>query len=152
MKHYLLDTNIISYLIDPNCIYRDKIKSYLLRLNNNDRLSVSIITLYELSYGFHSFNSNDEKEIEMFRKGIDFLKSYFDIIPLNINEIDIFGRLKSEYKNTTGINTKSNKKNDLDFLICATAINHNATLISNDDIFIKLSNIEKNLKCENWVK
>ncbi len=152
MKHYLLDTNIISYLIDPNCIYRDKINSYLSKLNNNDKLSVSIITLYELSYGFHSFNSNDKKEIEMFKKGINFLKSYFDIIPLDINEIDIFGRLKAEYKNTTGINTKSNKKNDLDFLICATAINHNATLVSNDDIFKKLSDIEKNLKCENWVK
>ncbi len=44
------------------------------------------------------------------------------------------------------------KKNDLDFLILATAINHNAVLVSNDTIFSKIAETSSNLKYENWTK
>ena len=48
MKTYLLDTNIISYLTDPNSPQKDKIKERLFSLSEDDTVSVSIITLYEL--------------------------------------------------------------------------------------------------------
>ena len=41
--------------------------------------------------------------------------------------------------------------NDLDFLIAATAINHNAILVSNDAIFNKLIELEPSIKYENWI-
>lgn len=150
-KHYLLDTNIISYLADPNSPYKEKIKAHFNTLDQNDTVSVSIITLYELSYGLHSFKPTNKEDLKIFKTGIDFIKSYLDIIPLDINEVDIFGNLKSKYKDETGINHKSNKKNDLDFLISATAINHNAILVSNDRIFQNLSKIDSRLKHENWL-
>lgn len=152
MKHFLLDTNIISYLVGSDSLYKEKIKSHLRNLKDKDIVSVSIITLYELSYGFHSFKPENKEEIKIFENGIELIKSHLDVIPLGVNEVDIFGKLKSIYKDNTGIKNEANKKNDLDFLISATAINHKATLVSNDNIFEVLAKSEKRLKYENWAK
>lgn len=62
MKHYLLDTNTISYLADSSFIHKEKIKSHL------------------------------------------------NVIALDINEIEIFGKLKTIYKENTGIKNEANKK------------------------------------------
>ena len=43
------------------------------------------------------------------------------------------------------------KKNDLDILIASTAMAENATLISDDGIFERLSEIEPKFKWENWL-
>jgi len=149
-SHYLLDTNIISYLTNPNSPYRESVKKHLIALTDNDVISVSIITLYELSYGLYSYKSTPES-IALFKQGIHFIEQYLEVLPLDIQEVDIFGKLKAKYKDVTGIQNKANKKNDLDFLIVATAINHNATLISNDMIFDKLFEIEPRIKYENWI-
>lgn len=149
-SHYLLDTNIISYLTDPNSPHRESVKKHLMALTHEDTISVSIITLYELSYGLHSYKSTKES-IELFKQGIHFIEQYLEVLPLHVQEIDIFGKLKAKYKDATGIQNKANKKNDLDFLIVATAIHHNAILISNDMIFDKLFEIEPRIKYENWV-
>ena len=149
-KHYLLDTNIISYLTDQNSPYRESVKNHLTALTHKDTISVSIITLYELSYGLHSYKSTRES-IELFQQGIHFIEQYLEVLSLDIKEVDIFGKLKANYKDATGIQNKANKKNDLDFLIVATAINHDAILISNDMIFDKLFEIEPRIKYENWV-
>lgn len=148
---YLLDTNIISYLADPNSPYKDKIKNKLLSLSENDVVSVSIITLYELSYGLNTFEGTSENK-SIFENGIKFIREYLDIYPLNIEEVDIFGTLKAKYKETTGIAKTAIKKNDLDFLILATAINHNAILVSNDAIFKKIKETAPSVKYENWTK
>ncbi len=149
-RTYLLDTNIISYLTDPNSPHKEKIKNRLLSLSQDDIVSVSIITLYELSYGLNTFNGLDENK-KLFETGIEFIKEYLDIYPLDVKEIDIFGTLKAEYKQATGITKTAIKKNDLDFLIVATAINHNAILVSNDTIFDKLIELNSSIKHENWV-
>ena len=83
MKTYLLDTNIISYLTDPNSPHKDKIKERLLSLSEDDTVSVSIITLYELAYGLSTINDSKNKAI--FETGIEFIKEYLDIYPLDIN-------------------------------------------------------------------
>ncbi len=149
MKTYLLDTNIISYLTDPNSPHKDKIKERLLSLSEDDTVSVSIITLYELAYGLSTISDSENKVI--FETGIEFIKEYLDIYPLDINEVEIFGMLKAKYKKSTGIAKIAIKKNDLDFLIAATAINHNATLVSNDAIFNKLIELESSIQYENWI-
>jgi len=149
--HYLLDTNIISYLADENSPYRAIIKDKFLNLSQDDKVSVSIVTLYELSYGLHSFDSSDENAA-ILKKGITFIQEYLDVIPLGVHEVDIFGLLKAKYKKATGIPNKAHKKNDLDFLILATAIHHNTTLVSNDDIFTKMIEIEPRISYENWLQ
>jgi len=147
---YLLDTNIISYLTDPNSPYRERVKAHLMALSSSDTVSVSIITLYELSYGLHSYRNTPES-VALFRKGISFIETYLDVLPLHIREVDIFGDLKARYKEATGIHNRANKKNDLDFLIAATAISHDAVLISHDTIFERLFGIVPQLRHQDWL-
>jgi len=154
-RTYLLDTNIISYLTDSKSPYRTAVKEKLFSLSEDDRVAVSIVTLYELAYGLATFekskkdkNNRDEK---LFESGIEFIKEYLDIFPLNVEEIDIFGQLKAKYKEQTGINTKALKKNDLDFLIASTAISQGAILVSNDSIFGDIVEYGFGLEFEEWI-
>jgi predicted nucleic acid-binding protein len=154
-KTYLLDTNIISYLTDSKSPYRNAVKEKLFSLSEDDRVAVSIVTLYELAYGLATFekskkdkNNRDEK---LFESGIEFIKEYLEIFPLSVEEIDIFGKIKAKYKEQTGINTKALKKNDLDFLIASTAISQGAILVSNDGIFEDIVEYGFGLKFEEWV-
>ena len=151
-KTYLLDTNIISYLTDSKSPYRESVKDKLFSLSEEDRVAVSIVTLYELAYGLVTFEKNqNSKDIKLFERGIEFIKEYLEIFPLSVEEIDIFGKIKAKYKQETGINTKALKKNDLDFLIASTAISQGAVLISNDGIFGDIVGYEFGLEFEEWV-
>lgn len=148
MSNYILDTNIISTLGAED---RDGvISNRLFALSDIDNVSISIITIYEENYGLK--NSNDKKQQERFKKNLDLIQQFFEIIPLDIKEMDIYASLKIAYKNHTGITKKDAKKNDLDLLIASTAIAIDATLISNDKIFKTLALLEPRLKYENWLE
>ena len=101
---------------------------------------------YEATYGLK--HSKDEEQQEEIRQNIAYIRKYFEIIPLDLREMELFADLKVLYKKKTGINKKAMKKNDLDILIASTAMAENATLISDDSIFEKLSEIEPNFKWE----
>jgi len=148
-KKYILDTNIISYLVDENSKYCSIIQDKLSSLSDNDSVGVSILTLYELSYGLEY--STKEEQIEIFNNSISLIQDYLHIYDLKVTDITNFGKLKREYKNRVGINQKALKKNDLDFLIASTAISSNTTLVSNDKIFEVIAKIDSRLKYENWL-
>jgi len=154
-KTYLLDTNIISYLTDSKSPYRNSVKEKLFSLSEEDKVAVSIVTLYELAYGLATFEKtkkdDDDRDEKLFESGIEFIKDYLEIFPLSVEEIDIFGRIKAKYKQETGINTKALKKNDLDFLIASTAISQGAVLVSNDGIFGDIVEYGFGLEFEEWV-
>jgi predicted nucleic acid-binding protein len=148
---YLLDTNIISYLTDPQSPHRTKVKEKLFSLSEDDSVAVSILTLYELAYGLATFKESKKDDKKLFQQGIEFVKEYLDIFPLSVEEIDIFGEIKTKYKKQTGINTKALKKNDIDFLIASTAISQGAILVSNDGVFGDIVDYEVGLEFEVWV-
>lgn len=152
---YLLDTNIISYLTDSKSPYRQSVKDKLFSLSEEDRVAVSIVTLYELAYGLATFEktkkNDSDRDKKLFESGIEFIKEYLEIFPLSVEEIDIFGKLKAKYKQETGINTKALKKNDLDFLIASTAISQGAVLVSNDGIFGDIVEYGFGLEFEEWL-
>ncbi len=154
-KIYLLDTNIISYLTDSKSPHRQNVKNRLFSLSEQDRVAVSIVTLYELAYGLATFEKtkkeDSDRDEKLFESGIEFIKEYLEIFPLSVEEIDIFGKLKAKYKQETGINTKALKKNDLDFLIASTAISQGAVLVSNDGIFEDIVEYGVGLEFEAWV-
>ena len=146
---YILDTNIISYLVDEKSPYSAIISDRLSSLSNKDKVGVSILTLYELTYGLEY--SNDDKEIEIFNNAISLIQSYLHIYDLSIDEIGIFAKLKKSYKTAVGINQKALKKSDIDFLIASSAIANQAILVSNDKIFEAITSVNSNLSYENWI-
>jgi len=149
MKKYILDTNIISYLVNEDSKYCSIIGDKLSNLSNRDSVGVSILTLYELSYGLEY--STEEEQIEIFNNSISLIQDYLQIYDLEVNDITIFGKLKRGYKNRVGISQKALKKSDLDFLIASTAISHGVTLVSNDKIFEVIAEIDSDFLYENWV-
>jgi len=103
MKKYILDTNITSLLGSEkqvNNILLDK----FYKLEDDDIIMVSIITLYETNYGLK--NSNDEIQKKEISKNLDFIKKFFEIVPLDLKEMDIYADLKVLYKKHTGINQR----------------------------------------------
>ncbi len=150
MTTYILDTDIISYLWDRKSPYHQKIVNKLNSLNDDDIVGLSIISIYELTYGMDSFK--DENLKATFQNALTMIKRDDDIFiySLDTTSADFFSELKQLYKSSTGINSKNAKKNDLDFMIASIAMSQKATLVSNDKLFETLSNYT-NLKYENWI-
>jgi len=151
MTTYILDTDIISYLWDVKSPFHQKIVDKLNSLNDDDIVGLSIVSIYELTYGMHSFK--DEKLKSTFQNALTSIKKDKDIFiySLDIDSADFFSEIKEIYKSNTGINSKSAKKNDLDFMIASISMSQKAILVSNDKLFETLSN-NTNLKYENWIK
>ncbi len=57
---YLLDTNTISELYDIDASHHSAILDHLGALTDKDRVCISILSLYELEYGWA--NAPDEKK------------------------------------------------------------------------------------------
>ena len=152
MGRYILDTDIVSYLWDQSSPYHHRIVEHLSRLDDDVTVGISAISIYELTYGVDSFK--DEKLKALFKNALESLKNDKDvyIFPLDARGATFFSRLKLRYKNATGITSKDIKKNDLDFIIASMAMGHEAVLVSNDTIFMRLAELEPHFKCENWLR
>ena len=149
MNRYILDTNIISNL-QTNTKNGLKVFGKLKQLKSDDEVYVSVVVLYELVYGLSNITDIDEKTAV--EKGIGFIKEYLSIVPLDMKEVDVFAKLKTKYKESTGIHKNAIKRHNLDLLIASTAIALDAVIVSNDKIFEKLAAIEPALKYENWIQ
>ena len=58
MSTYILDTDIISYLWDSESTNHKKIIEKISSLKDNDNIGISIIAIYEISYGVRSFEDD----------------------------------------------------------------------------------------------
>ena len=152
MNKYILDTDIVSYLWDKKSVHHAQVVEHLSGLEDDDVVGISVISIYELTYGIDSFK--DEKLKAVFKNALESLKSDKDtnIFPLDANGATYFSQLKLQYKKSTGITTKDAKKNDLDLVIASIVMSQEAILISNDGIFKKLAELEPKFKYESWLK
>lgn len=151
MKKYILDTDIVSYLWDKQSQHHHKVVEHLNSLEDEDIVGISVMSIYELTYGVDSFK--DETLKAVFKNALESLKNDKDtnIVSLDVEGATFFSRLKLDYKKATGITAKDAKKNDLDLLIASIAMSQESILISNDAIFKKLKEIEPTFKHENWL-
>lgn len=89
--NYLLDSNVVSDFYDKNSSNHREIVHQLGILNDEDQVFISIITLYELEYGYN--NAPKDKRFVV-RKKINEAKEDFGILPLTAEGSMLFGRLK----------------------------------------------------------
>jgi len=149
MRKYLLDTNVASLLGSADDHEHHAFFEKFYELADDDIVMVSVITLYEINYGLK--NTRDKKQQKEIRKNLELIQRFFEIVPLDAHEMEIYADLKVLYKKYTGINKTSMKKNDLDILIASSAMATGATLVSRDALFGKLAEIEPKFKWENWL-
>jgi len=149
MKKYLLDTNIISYLEKENTPEFKKIITKLQKLENNDILSISMLTLFEYQTSISLVENAQIKEALVHKKS-QLLKNY-KVENLEFQQEVIFGELQRQYLDKTGGNIKGIKKHNIDFLIASQVIFKDMILVSNDNIFKTISEIRDDFKYDNWI-
>src|ERR1044071_5515867 len=88
---YLLDTNIISYLVDKGRAQNELVSEQLLRsINKESRLHVSVVTIGELEYGCEVHKK------DVIRKNIfDFLDTRFNIINVTRHTAQCYGEIRA---------------------------------------------------------
>ncbi len=131
---YLLDTNIISYILKRQNLAVNRRLEEVRRLG--EEVFVSCITYYEIKRGLLALNAT--------RQLADF-NSLFQIYPIlyldNIEIIESGCRIHADLKN------KGTPIQDADVLIAATAITRGLILVSNDSDMVRVEGID----LENWV-
>ena len=130
---WLLDTNTLVYLLNGEVRVRGRANE----AGRSGRVVTSIIVVAELLYGVERSTRQEanrrhlEKELEL-----------LEIVPVSLGAAAQFGRLKAALR-AKGIN-----KTDLDLLIAATALDLDATLVTNDGGL--LDGTIPGLTVENW--
>ncbi len=156
MTKYLLDTNIPLYLEDPDSPFHNSVKECFQKLQDEDQLFVSVLSLYELYYGAAlKKKEGGEQFAAQTLLVIEEIKKQFEILPLGGKEASTFGEIKALYRERSkkkGKNQETIKKHDVDFILAAAAIEYGLVVISNDNIFLKIKESFPKLQVENWAK
>jgi predicted nucleic acid-binding protein len=145
---YLLDSDSLSDLYEPNSPGHRSITRRFTALADSDLVFVSILALYELEYGYA--NAPDERK-PIIRQRISSLQDDFSILPLTAEAARVFGALKARFRTLRQLSKKGSKSHNVDLMIAATAITEGCTLIAADGIYQELQRLDPILRIENWL-
>ena len=143
MQTYLLDTNIVSYLADPSSPFHSRVAQTVERLPDDCRLTVSLLTLYELAYGYRRDPGHSRLLTILREEGVGVL------VPTEAGA-QTFAQLKDAYRLRTGARERELVRHNIDLILASMAVVEGAVLVSNDAIFPALAAIEPQLLVENW--
>lgn len=130
---YLLDTNILSYILRKNVIVDNKLRQVT---RNGNQVFLSCITYYEVKRGLLAINAT--------RQLANFQQFYTDYEVLFLDDIDI---IEQACKIHADLKIKGRPIQDADVLIAATAITRGLVLVSNDSDLLRV----EGLSLENWL-
>lgn len=128
---YLLDTNIISYLLKGVDNVKQKIQSI-----DPDSISTSVITVLEIESGLLYPNVKTDTKLKWFE-----LKESIHILDFDYDDAIVASHIRAKLK-ATGTSIGA-----YDLLIGSQAIARNLTIVTNN---IKEFHRINNLKIENW--
>lgn len=132
MKHYMLDTNTISYLIkEYPSVVRHVLRTPMASL------CISSITEGELQFGLAK-----RPDAKRLHKAVEELLLRVDVLPWNSFVAKRYGKLRA------AMELKGKILGSLDMLIAAHAIEVGAVLVTNDKAFNQISE----LSIEDWSK
>jgi predicted nucleic acid-binding protein len=128
---YLLDTDTTIY----NMKGFAAVKNNLL-IHYNSPIKISIVTLMELYYGAYK-----SQKVAANLAKIRELEQSFEIIPLNMESVVIFGRIKAQ------LETKGIRLDDFDLMLASCALSHGLIFVTNN---MKHFERIEGLKLDNW--
>ena len=144
---YLLDTNTVSDLYEINSPGHPNIARKLADLKGSTGIFVSILTLYELEYGYA--NSPAERKPTI-RQRIEYAQSDFTVLDLSPEAAQVFGLLKKKLREFRMLTERGSRHHNIDLMIAATAVVESCTLVSSDSIYRDVEHLEPSLKHEVW--
>jgi len=131
---YLLDTNIVAYLLQGTA--SNKLKNKLMQLHP-DSIFISQITHAEIIYGLEKAG-NIPQHIDRVNAFLETL----NILDWDERCVHAYAKIRNELR-LQGITVQS-----MDLMIGSHALGHNLILVSNDHIFEYFKQF--NLMVENW--
>ena len=131
---YLLDSNIISYLVQEN----QRVGEHLKQLPRSDRVVICTIVRGEILYGIQRMSPGRRKD-EITEKISKLLAGFF-CEPLSEAVADRYATLKRSSQ-ATGFSIEDN-----DLWIAATALLLGALLVTHDDDFLNIDELAR----EDW--
>ena len=130
---YLLDSNIVSYILKKNTIVNNKLRQVNLR---GEEIFISCITYYEVKRGLLVVNAT--------RQLADFNQFCRDYAILFLDDINI---IEQACQIHVDLQRRGLKIQEQDILIAATAITRGLILVSNDSDLLRV----QGLTLENWL-
>ena len=130
---YLLDTNIVSYILKRNVIVEQKFRE-VRRLKQD--VFISCITYYEVKRGLLAINAT--RQLAEFNK---FCQIYKIILIDDLEIIELACEIHVDLQH------RGLKIQEQDILIAATAIARGLTLVSNDSDLLRV----EGLSLDNWL-
>ena len=128
---YMLDTNILSYLLEGN----ESVKTKLLSVLNGNTVLIPEIVYYEIQRGLKYKNAVKKQDV------FSQFCQIFGIAYMNKETLDLASSIYADLRKT------GNQIEDDDIFIGATALEQNAILVTNNEKH--LGRIQ-NLQIENW--
>ncbi len=147
MPRYILDTNILTDLEYPDTPVYQKIMDKISSLSEESEVCFSIISAYEYQHGIAKAS---ESIAESIKKAWQTFLDLFEVLPLTLEGAKKYGEIKANYENHTGIGKKEIKRHTADFILASTAIEKDAVIVSDDQIFQKIKEFYPSLRFENW--
>jgi predicted nucleic acid-binding protein len=144
---YLLDSNTLSELYDTGALCHSAVAQHLCALTDQDQVYISILSLYELEYGWA--NAPDDKK-NAIRQMITEAQADFGVHPLSASGATVFGDLKGRIKEVRSPSKENMKKFNVNLMLAATSITTQCRLVSADRIFQELQQYQSSLKIEDW--
>ncbi|MCF4965827.1 type II toxin-antitoxin system VapC family toxin [Nostoc sp. CMAA1605] len=146
---YLLDTNHCSRII-----FGDSHLIQQLQLHSEVGIATSVVVCGELLY-MAAKSERSATNIQQVRAFLDTI----DIYPVNLSISQVYGNLKGKLVNAFGPKEKAQRRSftlqtigfgDNDLWIAATAIHYNLTVVSTDNDFRRIQQVET-LVVESWL-
>lgn len=144
---YLLDANTISELYDTASSGHAAISRHVRALTDQDQVFLSMVTLYELEYGWANAPENKQPDI---RQVIEDVQTDFGMLRLSAESAKVFGALKKIIKDSRSPSKDNMKKFNVDLMLASSAITAHCVLVSADRLYEELRRYYPALQVENW--
>ena len=133
MVIYLLDTNMVSYIVKGRSLAAsDK----LIALSDNEVAAISAITVAEVRYGLAK-----KPEATALRSLMDVFLARIQVFSWGTDEAEAYGLLRAKMER------KGITLGNMDMMIAAHAIVARATLVTNDKAFAQVDDLSASV---NW--
>ena len=140
MARYLLDTNVLSHLIDTASPGHAAVHARLTALPDTDEVALSVLSLYELHHWF----AYDPAALATASEII----ASFPVLPLPEAGAAVFGALMRDLRPAIG--RADLQRHSVDGMIAVTALDRGAVLVSNDALFARLAKLDPTLHVADW--
>ncbi len=117
-------------------------------LHEDDVVTLSILGLYELQYGISKAGEADiSPGILKTKKKVC---ASLPVVPLSTEGAEIFGEVKTRYQKAFRLQKNALARDTADLLIASSAIETGAIMVSHDQIFRKIAQIQPDFEVEDW--